>query len=141
MFRVYEYDWDNLLKAILFLLMFAAITVVLEAPVVLAGFRKSEYKHKVRLMIEVNIFTNVILNAIISFFALHSDSQQVLIMEAVIVLVEALIYFLAIFDISGKRAFLVSLIANLFSYVVGSFIAFYFDLYDVIIDLVHSYRY
>ena len=48
---------DELLSQVLLLLAMAVLTTILEAPFVLIGFRKSEYKHKVLLLILVNSLT------------------------------------------------------------------------------------
>lgn len=138
--KIYEVNWDSLGEAILGLLIIAAITIAIETPVVLFGFRKSKYKFKFLLLVVLNLFTNVILNAFISYFY-FDIGKDILGLELIVVLVEAVVYYLSIYDITRKRAFLVSLIANVASFVIGTLIVEYTGLYDAIIDLTRYYKY
>ena len=133
-------NWGSLLYAIVGLLAMAAITIVLEAPIVLFGFRKSEYKRKIPLLIMLNLFTNVILNTIISYFYMDIGFG-ILVMEIIVFLLEAVVYYLAIYDISKKRAFLVSLIANTVSCVLGTLIIEFSGLYNAIAEIASYIEY
>ena len=136
----YAVNWGDLGEAIIALLFIAAITIAIETPIVLVGFRKSAYKHKFMILDMVTIFTNVILNAFISYFYFQIGYDIVFI-ELIIVLVEAVLYFLAIYDITKKRAFVVSFIANAVSFVAGTLIVEYSGLYDILINTTRQWLY
>lgn len=115
---------DELLSQVLLLLAMAVLTTILEAPFVLIGFRKSEYKHKVLLLILVNSLTNIVLNSILLAF-MHSFDwywTMVFILEVLVVVSEAVLYRVYIKDLSPKRIAIVCILANLFSFVLGYFI-------------------
>lgn len=136
----FEINWSDLGPSMIGLLIIALITIVIELPIVLFGFRKSEYKHKFLLMAMLNIFTNVILNAFITYFYFDLGFD-VLIMELVVVLVEAVVYYLAIYDITRIRAFVVSLLANIASFFLGTLIIEFSGIYDMLIETTGHWIY
>ena len=116
---------EGVLEGITVVGILALVTIILEMAPVLIGFKKAKYKYKIPLLIGVNIVTNGILNLILNaYFIQYGFTYFVL--ELAIVLVEGVIYYLAIYDISFNRALSVSLIANLFSAVVGVFLLLLF---------------
>ncbi len=116
-------NYDNTIPSIIHLLLLSAITIVLEAPVLLLGFSKSKYKYKILLICLVNTLTNASLNTLINYLGWDYNSYFFM-SEAVIVVIEAVIYYLCIYDISMKRAFATSFVANLYSVFFGSIFIF-----------------
>ena len=97
----------------------AVLTVVMETPILLIGFKKESYrlKYKLPVFMLVNVITNLLLNCSILIF--KPDLKIVIAAEVLIVIAEALVYRRA-FLTKYPKAFLISLLANAFSGIIGS---------------------
>lgn len=134
----YTVNWEDLGETMIALLFIAAVTIAIEAPIVLVGFKKSVYKHKFLVLAMVNVFTNVIFNAVGSYLYDYID-YGILAIELLIVLIEAVLYYLAIYDITKKRAVIVSFIANIVSFIAGTLIVEYSGLYDILLSATRKW--
>lgn len=99
----------------------AVLTVIMEMPVLLIGFKDERYSIKYKLLIFalVNVITNLTLNSSILIF--RFERRIVIIAEILIIITEALIYRRAFLTRYG-RAFLNSFLANAFSGIIGSYL-------------------
>ena len=97
----------------------AILTIILEMPIVLIGFKKikCDKQYKLIVFILINLITNLTLNSI--NLLIYLLVAVIIITEFIIVLIEAFTYKKA-FMIKFKDAFVVSLLANLFSGLIGS---------------------
>ena len=97
------------------------LTVVMETPVLLIGFRNEKFniKYKLLVFILVNLITNLTLNGSVLVF--RPDLKIVIAAEILIVIAEALVYQKAFITKYGK-ALPVSFLANAFSGIIGSYL-------------------
>lgn len=112
----------NGVETILSYLAFPAVlTVIMEMPVLLIGFKNECYsmKYKILIFSLVNVITNLTLNC--SILTFKFDLKIVIIAEILIVIAEALIYRRA-FLTKYKKALLNSFLANAFSGIIGSYL-------------------
>ena len=95
------------------------LTLLMEIPVLIAGFRREHYSigYKLSVFVLVNVITNLTLNTL----RLITGGGMPLLFaeEVIIVVIEALVYKRA-FLTSYKKSFLISFTANAFSGITGS---------------------
>ena len=106
---------------ILYLAFPLVLTLIMETPVLLIGFRNERFNIKYKLLIFglVNLITNLTLNG--SGLVFRLDLKIVIAAEILIVITEGPVYRKAFMTGYGK-AFLVSFLANAFSGIIGSYL-------------------
>ena len=108
MFKMQFHMTDNIMIAL-------AVTIFTELIVIVLLPKRTA--RLILLSIFVNIVTNISFNVGITYIPHEYDNLIVFGLEEVIVFVEALIYFVLIKDF--RRSFVISLLCNLTSYLVG----------------------
>ncbi len=107
----------TIVRSTVMLLGVAILTILLEAPFILIGFRKSTYKHKVLLCILVNLLTNIALNSVLmSVASFRQDLGIIVLFEIAVLIAEMLLYKAFLKDITPRRIITISAMANVFSF-------------------------
>lgn len=114
-----------MLKFYLTLLIACVLTVIIELPIQLIGFKSVHKKFKIPIFILTNVVTNLSLNLLLPILYLIPFFQGRLLyaillytLEIVVVLTEAAIYK-NFFKEKLTKALLVSFIANAASFLIG----------------------
>lgn len=107
------------------ILIVLILTIILEIPVVLWVSEEKFSSYVLGAIILVNVLTNFPFNAIIEseliyYFPIRYETF-ILVSEVVITFVEAFCYSY-MFEISFKKALIISICANAISYFIGSYL-------------------
>ena len=106
----------------------AYLTYLIELPIIASFFyKKVDFKYINIISLMANLFTNIVLNGIIiPILVLNSIDESnkmiIIIIEAVVILVECLIYKLAFVnypELKNKRIIIATIVANICSSVIG----------------------
>lgn len=108
------------------------LTIILELLVILIFNHKNKLFPLMSISIFMNIITNITLNYLLGIFSERIIVYWILliILEIIIVLVEAKGYYLLLKDY--KKSFSMSIICNIFSFVLGTFILNLLMFYGII---------
>ena len=97
----------------------AILTLIMELPIVLLGFRKvkCDIQYKIIIFTLINLITNLALNSI--SLVIRIPLTVLIVEELLIVLIEAFTYKKA-FITEFKKSLLISFLANVFSGLAGT---------------------
>lgn len=99
------------------------ITVISEIAIILVIQKPQKFWQWILGIFLINSFTHPI-----AIYLLHMQNINYILVELGVLVIEAIWYTLA-FQVSWRRAFILSAAANIFSILVGSGARFLFDLY------------